>query len=112
MGAAARYVVDLVVTARAGQWLPWGTLVVNLFGSGLLGVLSGLAAAGIARPAVVVLVGVGFCGGFTTTSALAWEVVALMERGRFGGAIGYAVVSVTCGVALAAGGFIAVRFAL
>ena len=73
----------------AGHWLdhgfPWGTLVVNVVGSFLLGVLT---AQGLDDGAIALL-GTGFCGGFTTYSAFA---VKTHERGP-GGGTAYAVVT-------------------
>lgn len=100
LGAAGRYLVDLAVTARLGDRLPWGTLAVNLTGSAAFGLLTGLSASGT----VMSLLGTGFCGAFTTASALAWETVALAERGRSLRAVANLGLSVVIGMALAAAG--------
>jgi len=66
----------------AGHWLdhgfPWGTLVVNVVGSFLLGVLTAQSL----DDGAIALLGTGFCGGFTTYSAFA---VKTHERGPAGG---------------------------
>jgi CrcB protein len=66
----------------SGHWLdrdfPWGTLLVNVVGSFLLGLLTALSLGDHA----LALLGTGFCGGFTTYSAFA---VKTHERGRAGG---------------------------
>jgi fluoride exporter len=80
VGAVARYLLDAAVTARVGGRLPWGTVVVNVLGSAVFGVLAGLAMSGRISSAVLALVGTGFCGAFTTASTLAWETVALAEQ--------------------------------
>jgi CrcB protein len=100
VGAASRYLVDLAVTARLGNRLPWGTLAVNLTGSAAFGLLTGLSASA----AVGWLLGVGFCGAFTTVSALAWETVALAERGRPLRAVANLGLSVVIGLALGGAG--------
>ena len=69
-----------------GRW-PLGTLLVNLLGSGVLGVLLGAAVDGHA----LALLGTGFCGAFTTYSALAVQTVRLGWRSG----TAYAVVTVT-----------------
>ena len=107
VGAACRFLVDLAVTARLGDRLPWGTLAVNLTGSAAFGLLAGLSAPG----AVVALVGAGFCGAFTTASALAWETVALAEQRLPWGAVANLGLSVVLGVALGGAG-LAVGLAL
>lgn len=80
----------------SGHWLdrdfPWGTLLVNVTGSFLLGWLTALSPG--EHP--LALLGTGFCGGFTTYSAFA---VKSHERGRAGGA---AYVLATLPLALAA----------
>jgi fluoride exporter len=77
LGAVARYVVDVLIADRSRADLPVGTLVINVSGSLLLGILTGLALYhGLAsRPRVVL--GTGFCGGFTTFSTFTWETMAL-----------------------------------
>ena len=102
VGAACRYLVDLGVTARFGDRLPWGTLTVNLLGSAAFGLLVGVSA--LTPDAWVTLLGVGFCGAFTTASALAWETLALVERGRPSRALANLGLSVVIGLALAGAG--------
>ena len=80
LGAAARFAVDGVVRARRPGDFPWGTLVVNVTGSFLLGLLTGLVLAG-AGDAWRLLLGTGFCGGFTTFSTAAVDTVRLARRG-------------------------------
>ena len=83
IGAVTRYVVDIVVSDRARTNLPVGTLAINISGSFILGILTGLALYhGLASTPKVVL-GTGFCGGFTTFSTFAWESVALLEARHY-----------------------------
>lgn len=88
VGAPLRYLAGHLLDG----WLPWGTLAVNVTGSFLLGVLSGLALDGHA----LALLGVGFCGALTTYSSF---VVQAVDRGP---RLGAAYVAVTMPVALAA----------
>lgn len=97
-GCAARY----LVTQAAQPWaaaFPWGTFGINVAGSFLLGALVGALPPGHAGR---LLLGTGFCGGFTTFSTFSTEVVALVERGAAARAVGYAGGSVAAGVAAAA----------
>jgi len=81
VGAPVRYLVDIAVAERVRGALPWGTLVINVSGSFLLGLLTGLGLHhGLPRTARVVL-GVGFCGAYTTFSTFTFETVRLMEEG-------------------------------
>jgi CrcB protein len=86
-GAITRFVVDGAVQDRASGVLPLGTLTVNLSGSFVLGLLTGLLLFhGLAHDGVAVL-GTGFCGGFSTWSAASWETVRLVEEGEGGAAL-------------------------
>lgn len=79
-GAVARYLTELAVAGRATGAFPWGTLVVNVSGSFLLGFLTGLGIHhGLPRTPRVIL-GVGFCGAFTTFSTFTFETVRLLEE--------------------------------
>lgn len=102
VGAACRYLVDIAVTARLGDRLPWGTLTVNLLGSAAFGLLTGLATA--TPDGLRTLLGVGFCGAFTTASALAWETLALVDAGRSARAVANLGLSVVGGLALGGAG--------
>lgn len=80
-GALARSVVDRAVTSRTGGRFPWGTFVINVTGSFLFGLLTGLGLHhGLPRTPRVVL-GTGFCGAYTTFSAFTYETVRLFEEG-------------------------------
>jgi CrcB protein len=96
VGAPLRYL--------AGHWLdgrlPWGTLLVNVVGSFLLGVFTAMSLGEHA----IALLGTGFCGGFTTYSAFA---VKTQERGWAGGTA-YAVVTLPLALAACALGFLLV----
>jgi CrcB protein len=81
LGAVARFVVDAFVTDRVSGALPLGTLVVNVSGSFLLGVITGAALYhGFATNARLVL-GTGFCGGYTTFSTFTIESIVLVQQG-------------------------------
>jgi CrcB protein len=84
VGAPLRYLVDTVVSdrvARTGAF-PYGTMVVNVSGSLLLGVITGLFMYhGLGKPAKVVL-GTGFLGAYTTFSTFGYETIALLEEGE------------------------------
>lgn len=79
-GAACRYLVDTVLTARTGARFPWGTLAVNLTGALLAGAVAGLVADAAAPAAFGTVVGTGFCGAYTTFSALVYETWRLVEE--------------------------------
>lgn len=76
------------------QGLPWGTLVVNLIGSLLLGVLTVLLAESVLSREQALLFGTGLLGAFTTMSTFAVELVRLMDAGEAGVAAVYLAVTV------------------
>jgi CrcB protein len=81
--------------------VPWATFAVNVIGSFVLGVVLGLLPPGSGAR---LLLGTGFCGGFTTFSTFSAEVVAIAEGGAAGRAGAYAVGSVAAGLAAAVAG--------
>lgn len=89
VGAAARFVVDALVRARRPGPFPLGTLVINLLGSLLLGLLTAATLRHGVDPDLKLVLGTGFCGGFTTFSTASVEVVRLVQQGRAGLALGY-----------------------
>jgi CrcB protein len=81
VGAPARYLVDGVVLDRTESGLPAGTFVVNVSGSFLLGVLTGLALYHAFPSTPKTILGAGFCGAYTTFSTFTYEIVRLAEQG-------------------------------
>jgi fluoride exporter len=103
-GAVLRYVVDHVVQHRTRGDFPYGTVIVNLSGSFVLGLATGLAVHhGLATSAALVI-GTGFAGGYTTLSTWAWETLALVESRDLLEASANIVGSFAAGLAVAAAG--------
>lgn len=103
-GAPCRYLVDLAVRARYDGVFPWGTLLVNLAGSFVLGVVLGAAEQGSASDDVTLLVGTGFCGAFTTFSTFVYETLVLGGSAR-GVAVLNVVATLAPGIGAAAAGW-------
>jgi CrcB protein len=104
-GAVGRLVVDGEVRRRLGDGRPLGTALVNLSGSLLLGLLTGLAVGGLPPTARLVL-GTGFLGGYTTFSTAAVETVRLGLDGRRGAAVLHGVGQLVAAVLLAGVGLV------
>ncbi|RIK16946.1 MAG: fluoride efflux transporter CrcB [Acidobacteria bacterium] len=82
LGAAARFALDGLVSARTDGSLPWGTITVNLTGSFALGLVTGLAGSHLLPDDVTTVLGAGFLGGYTTFSTASLETVRLLQEGR------------------------------
>ena len=75
-GSVLRYLISIAAVEYLGTGFPWGTLAVNVIGSGVIGVLGGLGVQGELRLLLVT----GMLGGFTTFSAFSLETGVLAER--------------------------------
>jgi fluoride exporter len=104
IGSAARYLIDGAVQGRTRGVFPFGTLSVNVAGSFLLGLLTGLALYDGLTKAPKAVIGTGFCGGLTTWSTASWQTVRLAEEGATGQAAGNALGGLALSIAAAAAG--------
>jgi CrcB protein len=102
IGAPARYLVDELVRERRAGAFPWGTFAINVSGSFILGVVTGLALYHGLGPIPKAAIGVGFCGAFTTFSTFSYETIRLVETGSVRLAVGNVIGSVVAGLAAAA----------
>lgn len=103
-GAVLRYLVDQFVYHRIRGDFPFGTVVVNISGSFVLGLVTGLAAHHGLPHNPTVIIGTGFAGGYTTLSTWAWETVTLAESGEVLEATSNVLSSFAGGLAAAAAG--------
>jgi len=107
-GAIARYLVDGAVVERTGGGFPWGTLVINLSGSFLLGLLFALTTERALLPAEIRgPLMIGFLGAYTTFSTFMLESWRLVETGAWaaalanlGGSVALGLVAVVAGMTL------------
>lgn len=110
LGAVARYQLDSLITRHHRSGFPWGTLVVNVSGCFLLGLLFTLSTERLdTNPALRVALTVGFLGAYTTFSTFSLQAVRLTELGHVAQALGYVGVSVAVGILAAWAGMSAGR---
>ncbi len=109
-GAVSRYLVYLLSTKYLGVAFPYGTVIVNVGGSFVMGVLIELMALhwNVAAPTRLLLV-VGFLGAFTTFSTFSLDVAVLYERSALFLASVYILVSVVCSIGALFLGMLLVR---
>jgi CrcB protein len=112
VGSVLRYLTSGVAARWLGLDFPYGTLIVNVTGSFLIGLVQALAqeAAVLPEPARLFL-SVGILGGFTTYSAFSYETVRLVELDAFGRALANVVITTlvclgVCALGLAAGRYV------
>ncbi|MGZ6816478.1 MAG: fluoride efflux transporter CrcB [Mycobacteriaceae bacterium] len=82
LGATVRFVLDGEIRRRRPSTFPFATAFINISGSFLLGVVAGLVLFHPLPDTLRLLVGVGFCGGYTTFSTANAETVRLAQQGR------------------------------
>jgi CrcB protein len=99
IGGALRHGVNVGAARLFGYGFPFGTLIANVVGSFLMGLLAGYFAfrPGIGQHVRLFLT-TGILGGFTTFSAFSLDTALLVERHSYGMAAGYAVGSVAASV--------------
>lgn len=103
LGSLCRYGLASVVQSRAHLTFPIGTLVVNVLGCVIIGIvarqLMNMQTDAMARAAIIT----GFCGGFTTFSTFSYETVGLITGGEWGKAslyVGASVIACLAGTAI------------
>ena len=83
IGSILRYLVAIFVARHVSPVFPLGTLIVNLIGCFLIGVLIALSERGnIITPEWRIFLATGFCGGFTTFSAFSYESIRMLQDGQ------------------------------
>jgi len=90
LGGVARYACSGLVAERIGEVFPWGTLVVNVVGSFVIGffnTLTGPDGRLIAGTTARQFVMVGICGGYTTFSSFSLQTLSLMRDGDIARAV-------------------------
>jgi CrcB protein len=98
IGSAARYLVGAFIANRFGPDFPWGTVIVNVSGSFLIGVILSLVGGGQLPAGARLFLAVGVMGGYTTFSTYSNETLQLIQGGEFGAATFNALGQVVAGL--------------
>lgn len=104
IGAPARLLADQWVTDRSAGTFPLGTLLINVVGSFILGLVTGLATWQGLGNLPKEFLGTGFCGAFTTFSTFSYETVRLAEEGSLELAFRNVLASLVVGLVAAGAG--------
>jgi fluoride exporter len=105
VGTLARYGLQGFVQVRAGGTFPYGTLLINLSGCFLLGLIGQFTLNRLViSPDWRIAIAVGFFGGYTTFSSFGWETAKMLEDGEWLPAITYVAASVVIGLLLSVAG--------
>jgi fluoride exporter len=105
LGTLARYGLQGVVQIKLGSTYPFGTLLINLTGCFLLGLIGQFTLNRmIISPEWRVAIAVGFFGGYTTFSSFGWETAKMLEAGEWLWATSYVAASVVFGLLLSVAG--------
>ena len=86
LGGMARYWCSGISVRLFGEWFPWGTLIVNVLGSLVIGLVAALSAAHgplLIKPELRVFLMVGLCGGYTTFSSFSLQTFELIKEGEW-----------------------------
>lgn len=109
LGGMARYACSRGVAIRYGETFPWGTVLVNVSGSFLIGLIAAVAGPDsrfVVSPNIRNFLMVGICGGYTTFSSFSLQTLELIRNRDFGEALGNVVLSVVACMAAVALGYI------
>jgi fluoride exporter len=100
LGSVGRFWLSGLVASRFGETFPWGTLVINVTGSFVIGVIGALASPegrmdSPSRAFATQFLMIGICGGYTTFSSFSWQTLRLMQDREWLYAGGNVLLSVT-----------------
>ncbi|MDZ4707409.1 MAG: fluoride efflux transporter CrcB [Saprospiraceae bacterium] len=100
LGGVLRYLFSIWLKPEVSKF-PWATLIVNLLGSFMLGLIISYFSKNEGSTTVKLMLTTGFCGGFTTFSAFSMELVLMVQKSEYLTAGVYIVASIIGGLGLA-----------
>ena len=112
LGAVLRYLLSTLVLQYSGPSFPMGTLVINLSGSFVIGVLAGIFERAVVPPDLRAFLQTGIMGGYTTFSSFGLETMQLLRGGEFSLATVNVLASNIGGIALVFAGYATTTYVL
>jgi len=110
LGSVLRFIIGHYVSKKVESGIPWGTLIVNILGSFLLGAIIGYVdKMNWTSSQYIVFFTIGFCGGFTTFSTFSIENAMLIKNGDWVLFLSYTLLSIIIGILTAFGGFLLLK---
>jgi CrcB protein len=109
IGGIFRYLISFMFVHKQPHAFPWGTLIVNIFGSLLIGILIGYADRWHFPKEMRLFLATGVLGGFTTFSTFSSETFILFHNGYCGYALAYVLASIVIGIGAGFLGFYMMR---
>ena len=110
VGGSLRYLISMLMKNECASSFPVGTLIVNILGCFLIGIIYGLFVRySTTSHMLCLLLTTGFCGGFTTFSTFANESLQMLQAGNVGGFVGYVAASLVLGILLVLFGYYLVK---
>ncbi len=108
IGSVGRYWLAGAVARLTGPGFPWGTILINISGSFVIGALAGFTAGrgGAGTVSLQAFAMAGLCGGFTTFSAFSLQTVELLRVGQVWQAAANVIISVVICVAASTAGLL------
>ncbi len=110
LGGILRYLTQLLFSKFFSDSFPLGTLLINIIGSFLIGIIFSLSEkSDIISQEAKIFIAVGICGGFTTFSSFSIENLFLLRDGQYLQMILYSLLSVFLGISAALAGFLLIK---
>jgi len=110
IGGISRYLVTLFIQNKFLSSFPYGTLVVNITGCFLIGVIYGFSDRGSMNAEWRIFLATGIMGGFTTFSSFSNETVSMLRDAQYWPAFSYVALSVIIGLAATFGGISFIKY--
>jgi fluoride exporter len=108
-GSILRFVISYHFGAKTLSSFPYGTFIVNILGSFIVGILLALTLDDLAGPESRLLLATGFCGGFTTFSTFSYEFFAMLQDGQTEMALFYISLTLVSGLLAVWAGFLVIK---